>query len=214
MMNSQSLALDVTALSAGYGRFDVVHDIALKVGAGRSRRAAWTQRRRQDDCAQVDHGPGQSTPRFDPGGWRRCFGLSSASRGARLRGDCARGAAPFSRPDRRGQSLAWRAASAPRPRTPPGFVEIRLRPVPGPLRVPSTALVLPQRRRAADGCDRAHVDERSEGDAARRAVGGAVPGRCRRHGGCAAQTASGAARRSCWSNSASTSRCAFATAFT
>jgi branched-chain amino acid transport system ATP-binding protein len=34
MMNGQSLALDVTALSAGYGRFDVVHDIALKVGAG------------------------------------------------------------------------------------------------------------------------------------------------------------------------------------
>ena len=34
MMNSQSLALDVSALSAGYGRFDVVHDIALKVGAG------------------------------------------------------------------------------------------------------------------------------------------------------------------------------------
>jgi len=34
MTNSQSLALDVTALSAGYGRFDVVHDIALKVGAG------------------------------------------------------------------------------------------------------------------------------------------------------------------------------------
>jgi branched-chain amino acid transport system ATP-binding protein len=33
-MNSQSLALDVAALSAGYGRFDVVHDIALKVGAG------------------------------------------------------------------------------------------------------------------------------------------------------------------------------------
>jgi branched-chain amino acid transport system ATP-binding protein len=34
MMNGQSLALDVAALSAGYGRFDVVHDIALKVGAG------------------------------------------------------------------------------------------------------------------------------------------------------------------------------------
>src|SRR6202050_5490172 len=34
MMNGQNLALDVTALSAGYGRFDVVHDIALKVGAG------------------------------------------------------------------------------------------------------------------------------------------------------------------------------------
>jgi branched-chain amino acid transport system ATP-binding protein len=34
MMSSQNLALDVTALSAGYGRFDVVHDIALKVGAG------------------------------------------------------------------------------------------------------------------------------------------------------------------------------------
>ena len=34
MTNSESLALDVTALSAGYGRFDVVHDIALKVGAG------------------------------------------------------------------------------------------------------------------------------------------------------------------------------------
>jgi branched-chain amino acid transport system ATP-binding protein len=34
MTNSQNLALDVTALSAGYGRFDVVHDIALKVGAG------------------------------------------------------------------------------------------------------------------------------------------------------------------------------------
>ena len=34
MMSGQSLALDVTALSAGYGRFDVVHDIALKVGAG------------------------------------------------------------------------------------------------------------------------------------------------------------------------------------
>src|ERR1700722_17046947 len=34
MMNSQSLALDVAALSAGYGRFDVVHDIGLKVGAG------------------------------------------------------------------------------------------------------------------------------------------------------------------------------------
>jgi branched-chain amino acid transport system ATP-binding protein len=34
MMNGQSLALDVAALSAGYGRFDVVHDIALEVGAG------------------------------------------------------------------------------------------------------------------------------------------------------------------------------------
>jgi branched-chain amino acid transport system ATP-binding protein len=34
MTNSQSLALDVTALSAGYGRFDVVHDIALKVARG------------------------------------------------------------------------------------------------------------------------------------------------------------------------------------
>jgi branched-chain amino acid transport system ATP-binding protein len=34
MMNGQSLALEVSALSAGYGRFDVVHDIALKVGAG------------------------------------------------------------------------------------------------------------------------------------------------------------------------------------
>ncbi len=34
MMNSQSLALDVSALSAGYGRFDVVHDIALKVAKG------------------------------------------------------------------------------------------------------------------------------------------------------------------------------------
>jgi len=34
MMSGQNLALDVTALSAGYGRFDVVHDIALKVGAG------------------------------------------------------------------------------------------------------------------------------------------------------------------------------------
>jgi branched-chain amino acid transport system ATP-binding protein len=34
MMDGQSLALDVTALSAGYGRFDVVHDIALKVGKG------------------------------------------------------------------------------------------------------------------------------------------------------------------------------------
>jgi branched-chain amino acid transport system ATP-binding protein len=34
MTNSHSLALDVAGLSAGYGRFDVVHDIALKVGAG------------------------------------------------------------------------------------------------------------------------------------------------------------------------------------
>jgi branched-chain amino acid transport system ATP-binding protein len=34
MINSQTLALDVTALSAGYGRFDVVHDIALKVAKG------------------------------------------------------------------------------------------------------------------------------------------------------------------------------------
>src|ERR1700723_908881 len=34
MTNSQNLALDVTALSAGYGRFDVVHDIALKVAKG------------------------------------------------------------------------------------------------------------------------------------------------------------------------------------
>jgi branched-chain amino acid transport system ATP-binding protein len=34
MNSSQSLALDVAALSAGYGRFDVVHDIALKVRAG------------------------------------------------------------------------------------------------------------------------------------------------------------------------------------
>src|ERR1700729_1862428 len=34
MTNSQSLALDVSALSAGYGRFDVVHDIALKVARG------------------------------------------------------------------------------------------------------------------------------------------------------------------------------------
>jgi branched-chain amino acid transport system ATP-binding protein len=34
MMNEQSPALDVTALSAGYGRFDVVRDIALKVAKG------------------------------------------------------------------------------------------------------------------------------------------------------------------------------------
>jgi branched-chain amino acid transport system ATP-binding protein len=34
MRSSQNLALDVTALSAGYGRFDVVHDIALKVAKG------------------------------------------------------------------------------------------------------------------------------------------------------------------------------------
>jgi ABC-type Na+ transport system ATPase subunit NatA len=34
MTNSRSLALDVTALSAGYGRFDVVHDVALKVAKG------------------------------------------------------------------------------------------------------------------------------------------------------------------------------------
>ena len=34
MMNGQSPALDVTALFAGYGRFDVVRDIALKVGRG------------------------------------------------------------------------------------------------------------------------------------------------------------------------------------
>ena len=34
MMSGQGLALDVTALFAGYGRFDVVRDIALKVGAG------------------------------------------------------------------------------------------------------------------------------------------------------------------------------------
>jgi branched-chain amino acid transport system ATP-binding protein len=34
MIDEQSLALEVTALSAGYGRFDVVHDIALKVAKG------------------------------------------------------------------------------------------------------------------------------------------------------------------------------------
>ena len=34
MTDGQSLALDVSALSAGYGRFDVVHDIALKVAKG------------------------------------------------------------------------------------------------------------------------------------------------------------------------------------
>jgi len=34
MMERQSLALDVSALSAGYGRFDVVRDIALKVAQG------------------------------------------------------------------------------------------------------------------------------------------------------------------------------------
>ena len=34
MMSGQGLALDVTALFAGYGRFDVVRDIALKVDAG------------------------------------------------------------------------------------------------------------------------------------------------------------------------------------
>ena len=33
-MNGRSPALDVTALSAGYGRFDVVRDIALNVGEG------------------------------------------------------------------------------------------------------------------------------------------------------------------------------------
>ena len=33
-MEGQSLALDVDALSAGYGRFDVVHDIALNVAKG------------------------------------------------------------------------------------------------------------------------------------------------------------------------------------
>ena len=33
-MEGQSLALDVDALSAGYGRFDVVHDIVLKVAKG------------------------------------------------------------------------------------------------------------------------------------------------------------------------------------
>jgi branched-chain amino acid transport system ATP-binding protein len=34
MMNGRSPALNVTALSAGYGRFDVVRDIALNVGEG------------------------------------------------------------------------------------------------------------------------------------------------------------------------------------
>jgi len=34
MIDEQSLALEVTALSGGYGRFDVVHDIALKVAKG------------------------------------------------------------------------------------------------------------------------------------------------------------------------------------
>jgi branched-chain amino acid transport system ATP-binding protein len=34
MTNSHSPALEVSALSAGYGRFDVVHDIALKVAKG------------------------------------------------------------------------------------------------------------------------------------------------------------------------------------
>jgi len=34
MMDEQSLALDVTALSAGYGRFDVVRDIGLEVAEG------------------------------------------------------------------------------------------------------------------------------------------------------------------------------------
>jgi branched-chain amino acid transport system ATP-binding protein len=34
MMNGRSPALDVSALSAGYGRFDVVRDIALNVGEG------------------------------------------------------------------------------------------------------------------------------------------------------------------------------------
>jgi branched-chain amino acid transport system ATP-binding protein len=34
MIDEQSLALEVTALSACYGRFDVAHDIALKVAKG------------------------------------------------------------------------------------------------------------------------------------------------------------------------------------
>ncbi len=62
----------------------------------------------------------RTSPGFPRIGWR------AASRQSRPRGGA------FSRPDGRGQSSAWRHASKPEPRTPPGAFEIRLRSLPRP----------------------------------------------------------------------------------
>ena len=166
MMNSQSLALDVSALSAGYGRFDVVHDIALKVGAGEA------------VALLGPNGAGKTTV------LKSIMGLVSQRRGSiRVAGEdvsavpahrVARGFAAIAPEGRRlfldqtvEDNLLLGGLHLRRDRgTPSGAFEVGLRPVSRPLRVPSTAFVVPQRRRAADGCDRAHVDERSESDAA------------------------------------------------
>ena len=167
MTNSQSLALDVTALSAGYGRFDVVHDIALKVAKGEA------------VALLGPNGAGKTTV------LKSIMGLVSQRRGSiRVAGEdvsafpahrVARGFAAIAPEGRRlfldqtvEDNLLLGGLHLRRDR---GRLQALLKSVydlfPGPLRVPSTALVVPQRRRAADGCDRAHVDERSESDAAR-----------------------------------------------
>ena len=93
MMSSQNLALDVTALSAGYGRFDVVHDIALKVGAGEAVALLGPNGAGKTTVLKAIMGlVSRATSRL----------MTETSRGARLRGDRTRGPAPFSRSDGRG----------------------------------------------------------------------------------------------------------------
>ena len=95
MTNSQSLALDVTALSAGYGRFDVVHDIALKVAKGEAVALLGPNGAGKTTVLKSIMGLVSQRRGSIRVGGRGCFSVSRSSRGARLRGDCARGAAPF-----------------------------------------------------------------------------------------------------------------------
>ena len=167
MMSGQGPALEVSALSAGYGRFDVVRDIALKVGEGEA------------VALLGPNGAGKTTV------LKAIMGLVKQRRGSiRVAGEdvsafpahrVARGFAAIAPEGRRlfldqtveDNLLLGGLASAARPRTPAGVVEIGLRPLPRPLRVPQAPLLLSQRRGATDGCDRAHADERPEGDVAR-----------------------------------------------
>ena len=94
-MNGQSPALDVTALFAGYGRFDVVRDIALKVGEGEAVALLGPNGAGKTTVLKAIMGlvnQRRGSIRVDG---EDVSNVSRPSRGARLCGDRAGGAAPF-----------------------------------------------------------------------------------------------------------------------
>ena len=111
--------LEVRALSAGYGRAQVLFDLELAVAHGRGGGAARPQRRRQVHHAEGDHGPGAR---------RAAARLSSTARAstrlAPLRdrpprpGLCARGPAHLHRPHRGREPGGGPPAAARRRRRP------------------------------------------------------------------------------------------------